>query len=353
MRQYGFVKRVENFWKGLRDKRDQISPVPPQQYGDRFLNFVTGITMTKEEADRRRRRQTGESAFSEVAPLGVAVSQRTSLQTPGEYGQSSLEVPGRSSADREKQAMRSPPGSPMAVEHTMEKAQMQVDRETSDKGRRRSEEEKPNRTLLTAEDGKTSTLLPVVSEEGGEGSRGGSVSASARGSEGGAGATSRSRSRDEEAMERRAEEQVEREEREAKERKQRSQREEVDRELKRQGSEGIRIVESNDHETDWRGYEKVSVQMPGPGHGADYDPDWESRAPQVDGAEEQDSGVGMGFGKKKSQPQYAPAQQAQTRSKPPRINSDIIPPFSPFETSDDMRLGFGDPEKNGHRESLR
>jgi hypothetical protein len=61
---------------------------------------------------------------------------------------------------------KSPPGSPMAVERTMQKAQKQVNKETSsDKGRRQSEEEKPQRTLLTADDGKNTALLPVVSEE--------------------------------------------------------------------------------------------------------------------------------------------------------------------------------------------
>lgn len=32
----------------------QISPIPPEGYGDRFVKFIRGITMSKEEAERHR-----------------------------------------------------------------------------------------------------------------------------------------------------------------------------------------------------------------------------------------------------------------------------------------------------------
>ena len=51
--QYGFVKRAEHFWKGMSSDRSQISPIPPEGYGDRFVKFISGITMTKEEQERR------------------------------------------------------------------------------------------------------------------------------------------------------------------------------------------------------------------------------------------------------------------------------------------------------------
>lgn len=55
-----------------------------------------------------------------------------------------------------------------AVEETMAKAQQATDKQTSEKGRRRSEEEDvPDRTLLTYEqEGRHSTTLPVVQETG-------------------------------------------------------------------------------------------------------------------------------------------------------------------------------------------
>lgn len=50
--QYGFVKRAENFWKGMSNNKSQISPIPPEGYGDRFVKFISGLTMTKEEQER-------------------------------------------------------------------------------------------------------------------------------------------------------------------------------------------------------------------------------------------------------------------------------------------------------------
>ncbi|PKY07749.1 phosphatidylinositol-4-phosphate 5-kinase its3 [Aspergillus campestris IBT 28561] len=51
---YGTVKKIEHFFKGLSHDRAQISPVPPEGYGDRFIHFIKGITMSKEEAERVR-----------------------------------------------------------------------------------------------------------------------------------------------------------------------------------------------------------------------------------------------------------------------------------------------------------
>lgn len=52
--QYGFVKRAEHLWKGLSNNKSQISPIPPEGYGERFVKFITGITMTKEEVEREQ-----------------------------------------------------------------------------------------------------------------------------------------------------------------------------------------------------------------------------------------------------------------------------------------------------------
>ncbi len=109
--------------------------------------------MTKEEEQRR---QTQESSRSE--PMSTVVrSRQNSRPTPV----NALGVDGPIVEQSEKST---PPGSPRAVEKTMKKAQKSTDKQTSsEKGRRESEEEKPRRTLLTAE--APNTLLPVVSEE--------------------------------------------------------------------------------------------------------------------------------------------------------------------------------------------
>ncbi|KAF4253196.1 hypothetical protein KXW98_006842 [Aspergillus fumigatus] len=60
---YGTVKKLENFFKGLSHDRGQISPIPPESYGDRFVKFIKGITMSKEEVERHREaRAQGEAS---------------------------------------------------------------------------------------------------------------------------------------------------------------------------------------------------------------------------------------------------------------------------------------------------
>ncbi|KAL8663240.1 MAG: hypothetical protein Q9202_003989 [Teloschistes flavicans] len=49
---YGLVKRAEHLWKGMSNNKSQISPIPPEAYGDRFVKFIVGLTKTKEEVER-------------------------------------------------------------------------------------------------------------------------------------------------------------------------------------------------------------------------------------------------------------------------------------------------------------
>jgi len=50
--QYGLVKRLEHFYKGIRTQESHISAVPPDRYGDRFIRFITSITKTREAAEK-------------------------------------------------------------------------------------------------------------------------------------------------------------------------------------------------------------------------------------------------------------------------------------------------------------
>ncbi|KAJ5780945.1 hypothetical protein N7457_006105 [Penicillium paradoxum] len=59
---YGTTKRLEHFFKGLSHDRTQISPIPPESYGERFISFIKGITMSKEEAERRESRVSASGA---------------------------------------------------------------------------------------------------------------------------------------------------------------------------------------------------------------------------------------------------------------------------------------------------
>lgn len=39
----------------MSNNKTQISPIPPEAYGERFIRFITGCTMSKEEAEREKR----------------------------------------------------------------------------------------------------------------------------------------------------------------------------------------------------------------------------------------------------------------------------------------------------------
>ena len=48
------MKRLEHFWRGLSHPKDQVSAIPPHGYGERFLNFITGIVKSPEVVARER-----------------------------------------------------------------------------------------------------------------------------------------------------------------------------------------------------------------------------------------------------------------------------------------------------------
>ncbi|KAI4742619.1 SAICAR synthase-like protein [Aureobasidium sp. EXF-12298] len=51
---YSMIKRFEHFWKGLSSPESQISAIPPERYGDRFIRFISGITKTRERAEAEK-----------------------------------------------------------------------------------------------------------------------------------------------------------------------------------------------------------------------------------------------------------------------------------------------------------
>jgi 1-phosphatidylinositol-4-phosphate 5-kinase len=61
------VKRLEHFWKGLSHDTTQISPIPSVPYGDRFIKFITGITKTREEAEREAAEQPAAQSLGGVS----------------------------------------------------------------------------------------------------------------------------------------------------------------------------------------------------------------------------------------------------------------------------------------------
>ncbi|CAN8105142.1 unnamed protein product [Discula destructiva] len=76
---YGVIKKIEHFWKGLSHDRNQISALPPDQYGDRFLNFMEGITLSREEAEREKQEKERQAAEEALQSERQRVSSWNSL----------------------------------------------------------------------------------------------------------------------------------------------------------------------------------------------------------------------------------------------------------------------------------
>lgn len=77
---YGVIKKIEHFWKGLSSDRTQISALPPQEYGERFINFMAGVTRSPEEAEREEKEREAAAAAAEAAGNEGETSRRGSMR---------------------------------------------------------------------------------------------------------------------------------------------------------------------------------------------------------------------------------------------------------------------------------
>ncbi len=69
MFKYGIIKKIEHFWKGLSSDRSQISALPPHEYGERFINFISSVTKSQEEAFRAAQERDAALAAEAAATI--------------------------------------------------------------------------------------------------------------------------------------------------------------------------------------------------------------------------------------------------------------------------------------------
>ncbi|KXT09637.1 hypothetical protein AC579_3133 [Pseudocercospora musae] len=142
---YNLVKRVEHFWKGMGGHEAQISPIPPERYGDRFVKFISGVTMSRERAEKER------LSTALAADAGVEIP-------PGIEGTVNDPRLGGINIHRDR---INPPGTENvihAAEHMAEKSRRKGSRE----------EEIPERSITTVRspggEHTESATLPVIGE---------------------------------------------------------------------------------------------------------------------------------------------------------------------------------------------
>lgn len=141
--QYGMTKKAENFWKGLSHSRSQISPIPPESYGERFLNFIMGTTMSKEEGERQDKQSKEQAREQGQASIDTF---RSSLGFPRPSMDRAAEKADKAERRAEKEVMRS--------ERTLES-----DPEPQDRVMR-------TMSSLDGGPGQPTSTLPVVEEVG-------------------------------------------------------------------------------------------------------------------------------------------------------------------------------------------
>ncbi|KAF2768582.1 SAICAR synthase-like protein [Teratosphaeria nubilosa] len=137
---YNYVKKAEHFWKGMGGHESQISPIPPERYGERFVKFIAGITMSREQAEKVRLSTNLHSTAGIVIPPGI---------------EGTLDDPRLSSSKT-----ANPPG----TDKVMEEAELEAERS---RRHGHSEAEAPDRTISAVRspgEGIEAATLPVIGE---------------------------------------------------------------------------------------------------------------------------------------------------------------------------------------------
>lgn len=147
--QYNYVKKAEHFWKGMGGHESQISPIPPIRYGDRFVKFISGITMSREAAEKDR-----VSAVSDANAVTIPGGGRETLFNDPNLGGVNV--------------VHEKPSNPAGTEAVMEQAS-HIALKTMQNGA--SEDDVPDRQITTVRSpGGTEIdvnhLLPVIGEAG-------------------------------------------------------------------------------------------------------------------------------------------------------------------------------------------
>ncbi|KAL1875945.1 hypothetical protein VTK73DRAFT_9656 [Phialemonium thermophilum] len=170
---YGIVKKIEHFWKGLSHDRSQISALPPDQYGDRFINFISGVTMSAEEAARLEQEKNRAAAEAARTTKSAGRKASTGDGRTSEMGQTSsgdanagvraLEANQISSSQSQQSSMVPALDMSPKADETLQRAEEQA-RKTEKRGAQ--EDSIPERVLRTSAVTLGAVGAPSVSKHG-------------------------------------------------------------------------------------------------------------------------------------------------------------------------------------------
>jgi 1-phosphatidylinositol-4-phosphate 5-kinase len=164
---YGMIKKIEHFFKGLSHDKRLISPIRPEPYGERFIEFIEGITLSPEEAARQAAEAAPQNSTPHTNSNPVSNRNTSSLdsgqrQSDGQHGRRS----------------------------SISNSVIQRNEQDAHRGEKRGEDERdrPEPRMLSAlrspsaerSNGMQGQILPVVEEMGEASSTGGRSGQSAR-----------------------------------------------------------------------------------------------------------------------------------------------------------------------------
>ena len=90
---YSLLKKAEHFWKGMGGHESEISPIPPERYGERFLKFICSIIKPSETSEKPPVNEKEVEPQPELASAPSGSSQPTGLGLPGPLQRPSAELP--------------------------------------------------------------------------------------------------------------------------------------------------------------------------------------------------------------------------------------------------------------------
>ncbi|KAK4998628.1 Phosphatidylinositol-4-phosphate 5-kinase [Elasticomyces elasticus] len=96
---YGLIKRTEHFWKGFKYPESQISAIPPERYGDRFIRFISGIIKTRERVEAEKARHS--AASEQRTETAIERAERNRQRGANENGGPDRSISAVKSPDRE------------------------------------------------------------------------------------------------------------------------------------------------------------------------------------------------------------------------------------------------------------
>lgn len=79
---YGTIKKLEHLFKGMTADKKLISPIAPTPYGDRFIEFIEGITKSPEEAARDER-NAPRASIPHTNPIPISSRNTDSQEFSG------------------------------------------------------------------------------------------------------------------------------------------------------------------------------------------------------------------------------------------------------------------------------